>query len=188
MTSTPKLLYLLNADEVKASDIPKDSFVIYQGHHGDTGACYADVILPGSSYTEKSATYVNTEGRSQLTRSAVSPPADAREDWKIIRALSEVAGISLPYDEIVDLRYRMSQISPSLVEYDSLCESHSLTSIGLGHLKKASHKHNKDPFTLPISDFYLTDPISRASRTMAKCSRVFTHGEKIDQEKVFQAT
>jgi NADH dehydrogenase (ubiquinone) Fe-S protein 1 len=188
LISSPKVLYLLNADEIKGSDIPEDAFVIYQGHHGDTGACYADIVLPGSSYTEKSATYVNTEGRSQLTRSAVSPPEDAREDWKIIRALSQVAGVTLPYDEINDLRFRMSQISPSLVEYDSLVESHSLTKIGLGHLKKSSHKHSDDLLSLPISDFYLTDPISRASRTMAKCSKAFTFGEKPEPEKVFQAT
>lgn len=131
---------------------------------------------------------MNTEGRSQLTRAAVSPPADAREDWKIIRALSQVVGVTLPYDEITDLRFRMSEIAPSLVEYDSVSGSHSLTNIGLGYLKKASHKHSKDLFTLPISDFYLSDPISRASRTMAKCSKVFTHGEKPEPEKVFQAT
>ena len=82
----------------------------------------------------------------------------------------------------------MSQIAPGLVEYDSVCDSHSLTRIGLNLLKNTNLKHGKGIFTLPISDFYLTDPISRASRTMAKCSKIFTHGEKSESQKVFQAT
>ena len=81
---TPRFLYLLGADEITPQDIPVDAFVVYQGHHGDIGAHYADVILPGSAYTEKSVTYVNTEGRSQLTRAAVPPPGAAREDWKVL--------------------------------------------------------------------------------------------------------
>ena len=90
----PKLLYLLGADEgtITRQDLDKDAFVVYQGHHGDRGAEMADVILPGSAYTEKSGTYINTEGRAQLTRVAVSSPVNAREDWKIIRAISEIAG------------------------------------------------------------------------------------------------
>ena len=74
----------MNADEISARDIPKDAFVVYQGHHGDHGAHYADVILPGAAYTEKNATYVNTEGRVQMTRAAVPPPGASREDWKVI--------------------------------------------------------------------------------------------------------
>ncbi len=89
----PKFLYILDADEgaLTRSDLDKDAFVIYQGHHGDRGAEMADVILPGAAYTEKTATYINTEGRAQQTKMAVSPPVNAREDWKIIRALSEVS-------------------------------------------------------------------------------------------------
>src|SRR6266511_2372260 len=77
------IFFLLNADEISSDDIPKEAFVVYQGHHGDVGANYADVILPGAAYTEKTATYVNTEGRTQSTRAAVSPPGAAREDWKV---------------------------------------------------------------------------------------------------------
>ncbi len=93
----PKVLYILDADEgaLARSDLDKNAFVIYQGHHGDRGAEMADVILPGAAYTEKTATYINTEGRAQQTRIAVSPPVNAREDWKIIRALSEVISFSV---------------------------------------------------------------------------------------------
>jgi len=106
-----KVLYLLGADEIKSSDVAQDSFVIYQGHHGDAGANYADVILPGAAYTEKSGTYVNTEGRVQRTRAAVNAPGNAREDWKIIRALSEVLGFTLPYDSAYDIRQRLQEVT-----------------------------------------------------------------------------
>lgn len=82
---TPKFVYLLNADEIDGSSIPKDAFVVYQGHHGDVGAQFADVCLPGAAYTEKATTWVNTEGRAQLGRAAVPPPGASREDWKIVR-------------------------------------------------------------------------------------------------------
>ena len=169
-----KFVYLLSADELSPSDIPKDAFVVYQGHHGDVGAYYADVILPGAAYTEKSATFVNTEGRAQTTRAAVTPPAGAREDWKIIRALSEVAGEPLPYDDIHELRYRMSQISPSLVSFNNVEPvSSSIAQLGLGQF--ATYKSAQTgPLTISIKDFYLTDPISRASATMAKCSQVLS--------------
>jgi NADH dehydrogenase (ubiquinone) Fe-S protein 1 len=196
--ASPKFVYLLNADNTQGSQIPKDAFVVYQGHHGDTGAYYADVILPGCAYTEKTATYVNTEGRAQLTRAAVPPPSGTREDWKIIRALSQVCDATLPYDEIADLRVRMSQVSPSLVEYNQLTQSSpSLVGLGLSQLSKSSAKNSsssKDPFKLPIQDFYLTDPISRASRTMAKCSEAFTKEqveETVQEEShagVYQST
>ncbi|QSL67147.1 hypothetical protein MERGE_001536 [Pneumocystis wakefieldiae] len=94
----PKFIYLLGADELSDNDIPEDSFVVYQGHHGDLGAQYADVILPGSAYTEQSGTYVNVEGRAQITRAAINPLGVARENWKIIRALSEYLNVTLPYD------------------------------------------------------------------------------------------
>ncbi|CAG8725922.1 12698_t:CDS:2, partial [Acaulospora colombiana] len=130
---TPKFIYLLGADEIKPQDIPKGAFVVYQGHHGDTGAHYADVILPGAAYTEKSATYVNTEGRPQLTRAAVPPPAAAREDWKIIRALSEVSGFTLPYDDVPSIRDRMSEIAPHLTRHD-IIEHTSNPELGIKHL------------------------------------------------------
>ena len=96
-----KLLYLLGADEgvIKRSDLSEECCVVYQGHHGDKGVYLAVIILPGAAYTEKTATYVNTEGRSQQTKVAVTPPGMAREDWKIIRALSEISGYTLPYDK-----------------------------------------------------------------------------------------
>lgn len=104
--TTPKFVYLLNADDFAPESIPRDAFVVYQGHHGDLGAQFADVCLPGSAYTEKATTYVNTEGRTQITRSAVPPPGAAREDYKIIRALSEVCGVTLPYDDLLEMRDR----------------------------------------------------------------------------------
>ena len=100
-----KLVYLLGADNLRTSDIPQDAFVIYQGSHGDEGAYFADLILPGVSYTEKSATYVNTEGRVQLGRKVIQPPGMAKEDWTIIRALSEECGVILNYDTIEEVNY-----------------------------------------------------------------------------------
>jgi NADH dehydrogenase (ubiquinone) Fe-S protein 1 len=160
---------------MRPEDIPPSSFVVYQGHHGDVGANFADVILPGAAYTEKEATYVNAEGRAQLTRAAVSPPAGAREDWKIVRALSEFAGTPLPYEDVHEVRERMRQVSPSLVAYEAYARpvASSLVTVGLGQFKAAAAaKASPRPFTYPIADFYLTDPISRASPTMAKCSKV----------------
>lgn len=174
--SNPKLVYLLGADEINPDDIPKDAFVVYQGHHGDTGAHYADVILPGVAYTEKSGTYVNTEGRTQVSRAAVAGPGASREDWKIIRALSEVAGATLPYDDLPTLRDRLNEIAPSLTQYD-VVERSAFAELGLSTMKAASGKA-AGPFTLPISDFYLTDVISRASSTMAKCSATFGSNRK----------
>lgn len=89
------------------------------GHHGDHGASFADAILPGAAYTEKQATYVNTEGRAQQTLPAVTAPGQAREDWKIIRALSEVVGAKLPYDTLEEVRYRLEEVAPHLTRYGS---------------------------------------------------------------------
>ena len=99
-----KFVYLLGADDISTKSIPSDAFVVYQGHHGDHGASIADLILPGQTYTEKSATYINTEGRAQQTFAAVAGPSGTREDWKIIRALSEVSGVKLDYDDVTQLR------------------------------------------------------------------------------------
>ena len=176
----PKFVYLLNADEVDPKSIPRDAFVVYQGHHGDLGASLADVVLPAAAYTEKSTTWINTEGRSQLGRAAVPPPGASREDWKIIRALSEVAGSPLPYDDVVALRDRMWEISPALVRYDALERTSS--PIALAGLRVLAER-TKDArvsgaaFAKPISNFYQTDPISRASVTMAQCTRAFVKGE-----------
>jgi NADH dehydrogenase (ubiquinone) Fe-S protein 1 len=167
-----EFVYLLNADNVVPKNIPSKAFVVYQGHHGDQGAQIADVIFPGSAYTEKEATYVNTEGRAQHTTAAVSPPGAAREDWKIVRSLSEVAGIPLPYDDIHALRGRMFDVSPTLVAYGRLepASFPSLRDALEGAISKASGR----PLPKIIDDFYMTDPISRASITMAKCSSMFT--------------
>merc|ERR1719384_1840634 len=115
----PKVLWMLGADgeAITRQDLPEDCFVIYQGHHGDAGAAIADCILPGAAYTEKQGTYVNMEGRAQQTFAALTPPGEAREDWKIIRVISEVVGEKLPYDKIHELRARMAEVCPALVRY-----------------------------------------------------------------------
>ncbi len=155
-------VYLLGADGIDESWFGK-AFVVYQGHHGDVGAKRADVILPGAAYTEKDATYVNTEGRVQLALRAVFPPGDAREDWTIIRALSGVLDHKLPYDSLLQLRARMISLNPLFERIDEL-ERAPWGAFGKeGPLDPA-------PFAYPIADFYRTDPISRASPTMAACA------------------
>jgi len=118
----PKVLFLLNADSGKLTrdQLPKDCFVVYIGSHGDNGASIADAVLPGAAYTEKQATYVNTEGRSQQTLPGVSPPGMAREDWKILRALSEIMGKPLAYDNLDELRSRLNDIAPHLTRFGEL--------------------------------------------------------------------
>jgi len=166
-----EVVYLLAADEVDTSKLA-NAFVIYQGHHGDAGAHVADVILPGAAYTEKEGTYVNTEGRVQRGRRAVFPPGDAREDWAILRALSEVLGKTLPYNNLGQVRARMVEIAPVLDQIDVVTPS-DWTAFGqAGSMDPA-------PFAIPIGNFYMTDPISRASATMAACTEAFAGaGEK----------
>ncbi|XP_021119095.1 NADH-ubiquinone oxidoreductase 75 kDa subunit, mitochondrial [Heterocephalus glaber] len=182
----PRVLFLLGADGgcITRHDLPKDCFIIYQGHHGDVGALIADVILPGAAYTEKSGTYVNTEGRAQQTKVAVTPPGLAREDWKIIRALSEIAGITVPYDTLDQVRNRLEEVSPNLVRYDDV--------EGANYFQQASELSKlvnqqllADPLVPPqltIKDFYMTDSISRASQTMAKCVKAVTEGAQAVEE------
>ncbi|KAF2861254.1 NADH-quinone oxidoreductase [Piedraia hortae CBS 480.64] len=167
----PKIVWLLGADEVDAQTIPADAFVIYQGHHGDKGAQLADVVLPGAAYTEKHATYVNTEGRAQMGRAATSLVGAAREDWKIIRAVSEVVGAPLPYDDVDMVRDRMDEISPALRHYD-VVEPSSLAQLSLVQLRDQNRgaKVSGVPLKSAIQDFYFTDAISRSSPTMARCS------------------
>ncbi|KAL0572091.1 ndufs1 NADH-ubiquinone oxidoreductase subunit [Marasmius crinis-equi] len=179
-TTKPKFIYLLNADEVDPRTIPQDAFVVYQGHHGDIGAQLADVVLPGAAYTEKSTTWVNTEGRSQLGRAAVPPPGSSREDWKIVRALSEIVGAPLPYDDVLSVRDRLWEISPSSVRYDTTEKTSSeVALLGMNTLAKrtAGAKISGALLQRPISNFYMTDPISRASVTMAHCTRSFVEKE-----------
>jgi NADH dehydrogenase (ubiquinone) Fe-S protein 1 len=158
----PKFVWLLGADEINEAEIPKDAFVVYQGHHGDRGAQLADVVLPGAAYTEKSVTYVNTEGRVQMSRAAVGLPGASREDWKIIRAASEYLGAELPYDDVEQLRDRMEEISPALRRYD-LVESTSLPSLSKVQLvdQNKGSQASGQPLKKPIKNFFFTDAISR---------------------------
>ncbi|KAG7227618.1 hypothetical protein INR49_005433 [Caranx melampygus] len=182
----PKVLYLLGADAgcITRQDLPKDCFIIYQGHHGDAGAPMADVILPGAAYTEKCGTYVNTEGRAQQTKVAVTPPGMAREDWKIIRAVSELAGVTLPYDTLDGVRDRLADVSPNLVRYDDVEEANYFKQAY--ELSKAVNQlvltEPLVPPQLTVKDFYMTDPISRASQTMAKCVKAVTEGAQAVDE------
>ena len=160
--SQPKFIWLLGADEISEQDIPEGAFVVYQGHHGDRGAQLADVVLPGAAYTEKHATYVNTEGRVQITRAATGLVGAAREDWKIIRAASEYLGAPLPYDDITMLRDRMSEISPVLSRYD-IVEPTSLSGLSKVQLvdQNKGAKATGEPLKKVIENFYFTDVISR---------------------------
>jgi NADH-quinone oxidoreductase subunit G len=167
-----EIIYLLGVDEIDTSDLGS-AFVIYQGHHGDRGAARADVILPGVAYTEKDGTYVNTEGRVQLARRAVFPPGEAREDWKILRAVSGAIGRPLPFDALRDLRRRMWEKHPVLAEPDVV------TRASWGPFGETGPV-SAGPFAYPIADFYRTDPISRASHTMARCSELFVDGRHQD--------
>ncbi len=160
-----KVVYLLGADEFDMDRLGR-TFVIYQGHHGDAGAHRADVVLPGAAYTEKNATYVNTEGRPQRTQRAVAPVGDAREDWKVIRALSEVLGQGLPYDSLPQLRQRMVEVNPIFEAVGEISPA-PWTDFG------AEGDIGSEPFVPSMANFYMTDPISRASETMAKCTETF---------------
>jgi NADH-quinone oxidoreductase subunit G len=161
------VLWLLGADEADLSGLA-DTFVIYQGSHGDAGAHAADVILPGAAYTEKSATWINTEGRIQVSDFAVHPPGEAREDWKIFRALSAVLGNVLPYDDLDALRTRMLEIVEDIDMID-VPRPGDLSEAVVGDM-------GDTPFASSVGDFYLTNPIARASETMAECSSLYTVG------------
>jgi NADH-quinone oxidoreductase subunit G len=164
------VLWLLGADEFDTAAIGPNTFVIYQGHHGDRGAAGADVILPGAAYTEKDGTYVNTEGRVQRSFLALKPPGDAREDWRIIRAFSATIGRALPYDNLDQLRDRLARTNPVFGRVGlARFGANDLTPpAGGGELGTA-------PFAYAVTDYYQTNPISRASATMAECSRIKTH-------------
>ena len=168
-TGEVEVLYLLGADEIDTRDLG-DAFVIYQGHHGDAGAARADVILPGAAYTEKNATYVNTEGRVQLARLAAYPPGDAREDWKILRALSDALGKTLDFNTLSDVRDRLVEANPVFAKVDTI-EPGPWGEFGRSGSVAAT------TFDLPVTDFHMTDPICRASTTMGECSGVFNGDE-----------
>jgi NADH-quinone oxidoreductase subunit G len=158
------VLFLLGADEI---DVPSGAFVVYIGSHGDNGAHRADIILPGAAYPEKSGIYVNTEGRVQMSSRATFPPGEAREDWAIFRALSDVLGVKLPYDSLAALRQALFKDKPQLQRIGQImpagpADVRQLSTVG-GTIDKA-------PFAAIIEDFYLTNPIARASAIMAECS------------------
>ena len=160
-----KLVYLLGADEIAMHRLGK-AFVVYQGHSGDAGAHRADLILPGAAYTEKNATYANTEGRVQLGRMAVFPPGEAREDWTVLRALSGHLGKPLPFDNLGDLRRHLIEANARFGQVDRLAPGAWGAFGAAGPLGDA-------PFVSPIDNYYRTDPISRASTTMAACTAAF---------------
>ncbi|MBT5658922.1 MAG: molybdopterin-dependent oxidoreductase, partial [Rhodospirillaceae bacterium] len=160
-----EVVYLLGADELDMTALEK-AFVIYQGHHGDRGAHGADVILPGAAYTEKEATFINTEGRVQQTHLAIEPPGMARPDWKILRALQQVLGLKTRYNTLEALRGCLIEANPIFGRLDHLTPA-SWGGFGLsGEIKAPA-------LAYPIINFYMTDPISRASETMAQCSEAF---------------
>jgi NADH-quinone oxidoreductase subunit G len=163
---TLDVLFLLGADE---TTVPDGTFVVYIGTHGDRGAHRADVILPAAAYTEKSAIYVNTEGRVQISGRAAFPPGDAREDWAVVRALSEAMGKKLPYDSLATLRQAIFKAVPHLMRVDQIEPGKA------GDIKSLAGKGGtleKPAFKPLVEDFYLTNPIARASAVMAECSRL----------------
>ncbi|MGB0499088.1 MAG: molybdopterin-dependent oxidoreductase, partial [Rubricella sp.] len=156
-----EVVWNLGADE---GDIPAGPFVIYQGSHGDRGAHRADVILPAACYTEEAGLFVNTEGRPQMALRANFPPGEAKENWAIIRAASAHLGATLPHDSLADLRAALFEAVPHLAEIDTVPENDGepLPAGSLGD----------QPFGQAIGDFYLTNPIARASQVMAECSKL----------------
>jgi NADH-quinone oxidoreductase subunit G len=165
------VLWLLGADDVPVERIPADTFVVYQGHHGDAAAARADIILPGAAYTEKPGTYVNTAGRVQRAFRAVFAPGEAREDWRIIRAFSEVVAHTLPYDTLEQLRERLAAVNPVF----GMTGANVAQIPGSAVAAEASETVTFDetPFRPVIRDYYQTNVISRASQTMAECSAVY---------------
>jgi NADH-quinone oxidoreductase subunit G len=164
VVGTLDTVFLLGADE---ADVAPGAYAVYIGTHGDRGAHRSDVILPGAAYPEKSGLYVNTEGRVQMTNRAGFPPGDAREDWAILRALSEVLGHKLPYDSLAALRATLFKAHPHLARLDSIAAG------SVDDIKKLAALGGicgKQAFHSPIEDFYLSNAIARASAVMAECS------------------
>ena len=158
------VVFLLGVDEI---DVAPGSFVIYIGSHGDRGAMRADVVLPGAAYPEKSATYVNTEGRVQMATRAAFPPGDAREDWAILRALSDVLGKKLPYDSLAALRQALYKAHPHFMRVGEIASGDAADIQKLAGLSGAT---DKAPLLSSVDNFYFTNPIARCSAIMAECS------------------
>ncbi|HTV68422.1 MAG TPA: NADH-quinone oxidoreductase subunit NuoG [Rhizobiaceae bacterium] len=161
-----EVLFLLGADEMDMKAV-EAGFVVYIGSHGDAGAHRADVILPGSAYTEKSGTYVNTEGRVQQTNRAGFAPGEAKEDWAILRALSDVLGKKLPFDSLAQLRKKLHAEHPHFAAVDKIKAGDPAD---VSKIAASGGKLDKTAFVSPVKDFYLTNPIARASAVMAECS------------------
>ena len=172
------VLFLLGADELDFS-AKKAGFTVYIGSHGDAGASSADVILPGAAYTEKSGTWVNTEGRVQMGNRAGFAPGEAKEDWAILRALSDVLGKKLPFDSLSALRAKLYAAFPHLGEIDDI-KAGSADEIAA--LAKKSGALSKTVFASAVKDFYLTNPIARASAVMAECSALARNNFKAAAE------
>ncbi|NTJ64031.1 NADH-quinone oxidoreductase subunit G [Agrobacterium rhizogenes] len=178
MLSSMDVLFLLGADELDFSR-KGAKFTVYIGSHGDNGAQSADVILPAAAYTEKSGTWVNTEGRVQMGNRAGFAPGDAREDWAIIRALSDVLGKKLPFDSLRELRAKLHAAFPHFAGIDEIAEADSAQ---IAALAKKAGAMGKSPFASPIKDFYLTNPITRASAVMAECSALARNNFRVAAE------
>ena len=192
-----ELVYNLGADECDTTKLQK-AFVIYQGHHGDAGARTADIILPGAAYTEQPGLYVNMEGRAQMAMRATFPPGEAREDWSILRALSERAGKTLPYDDLMALRQQLIADTPSFGQLDTPNAQLEATPLEgaeegadldsttgeqsvFGTIDGAQAP-SKTAFSSAITNFWFTNPITRASSTMAECAAVMDGNQKIAAE------
>jgi NADH-quinone oxidoreductase subunit G len=165
-------IYLLGADEFDVAHLGR-AFIVYQGSHGDAGAHHADVVLPGAAYTEKDGTYVNFEGRVQQAKRAAFPPGEAKEDWAILRALSDVLGAKLPYDNRAQLLTALEKDATHFADLGKTvvhADTKAATWEGIG---QAGPLETTRPLAHTISDYWLTNPIARASQTMALCSREF---------------
>ncbi len=162
-------LWLLNADGFDPARIPAGTFVIYQGHHGDAMAGRADVILPGAAYTEKEATWVNTEGRAQRGRLAIFPPGEAKEDWRIIRAFSEGVGRTLPYNDTGAIRAALAAASPVFGRVGEVVRAGCTDATG----PAASGAASSAAFVMPLPVYHQADVISRASDVMAQCAAIY---------------
>jgi len=169
--AAPKVLLSLGADEMDYAPYAK-SLKVYIGHHGDKGAHHADIILPGASYAEKDGTYVNTEGRVQFAEKAVFAPGDAREDWTILRALADALGVSVGFDSFGELQAKMIAAVPALGE-------EGLADYGALPKAESGAKFEGELAGYPIKDFYLTNPIARASAVMQRCSDELLHGADV---------
>jgi len=169
--AAPRLLFLLGADEMDYAPFAA-SFKVYIGHHGDRGAAAAELILPGAAYSEKHGIYVNLEGRVQYSEKAVDPPGDAREDWSIFRALSEVLGHKLPFDSFHELRERLFADDPRFAEPTPVSFDWAPPALEAAAIPSGT------ALTYPIQDYYLTNPIARASPTLQRCSAEILHGQE----------